>query len=534
MTVVTPPQVGNTAVFRFDYPASAAGHFYYHQLTAHEPSFYPVPIPGFTSLGVSRVDLFNPYLQPTGWLDGAGTQLLSIGIPPDTFLVGLPFDLQSVDIDVFHNTVIWGGNDAEVAIAPVIPPVANFTATPTSGRVPLLVQFTDMSTQVGPTSTWQWDFDNDGTVDSTQQNPSHTYTTPGTFSVRLVAANVGGAHTLVRQQLVSTTSFAPPVASFEASALVGQAPFVVTFQDTSSNQPASWQWDFNGDGVVDSSQQNPTHVFTALGLYSVRLTAANLAGAGSQTRSNLVFVVPSMPNPALNMVPIRAGSFLMGSNAAAVNAQPVHEVSIARPFWAGKYEVTQSGYQAVMGPHVSWFSGALWPNSGQRPVESVTWSHAVQYCAALNSSESAAGRVPAGYQYRLPTEAEWEYVCRAGTTTEWSTGGSPTFAQANFQHINWPGGGTMPVGSYSANPWGLCDTHGNVWELCLDAWDLSANYPSSPVSDPFVSTGAYRVVRGGAWNSPPDNGRSAFRSLMPPGSYSYIGFRVVLAPVVVP
>ena len=155
------------------------------------------------------------------------------------------------------------------------------------------------------------------------------------------------------------------------------------------------------------------------------------------------------------------------------------------------------------------------------------------YCAALTATEAAAGRIPAGYQYRLPTEAEWEYVCRAGTTTEWNTGASLVCGQANFSGCG--SGQTTAVGSYPANPWGLFDTHGNVWEWCLDWWDGSANYPSSAVSDPYVSSGPYRVLRGGSWNLTADYCRSAFRNFSSPGAaLIFCGFRVVLAPVLVP
>ena len=152
------------------------------------------------------------------------------------------------------------------------------------------------------------------------------------------------------------------------------------------------------------------------------------------------------------------------------------------------------------------------------------------YCSTLTSTEAAAGRIPSGYQYRLPTEAEWEYVCRAGTTTEWNTGASLTNSQANFNNPS--GGQTTVVGSHASNPWGLFDTHGNVWEWCLDSWDGSANYPSSAVSDPYVSRGPLRVVRGGSWFNSADSCRSAYRgSNNPGGAYFYVGFRVVLAPV---
>jgi formylglycine-generating enzyme required for sulfatase activity len=194
--------------------------------------------------------------------------------------------------------------------------------------------------------------------------------------------------------------------------------------------------------------------------------------------------------------------------------------------------VTQAEYQAVRGTNPSQFQGAIYPNAAQRPVERVTWNDAMAYCAALTATEAAAGRLPAGYQYRLPTEAEWEYVCRAGTTTEWNTGASLTTSQANFMNGV---GQTAIVGSYAANPFGLFDTHGNVWEWCLDLWEGTANYPSSAVSDPYVSSGPFRVARGGSWGNTADFCRSASRGLnFPGGTGDGTGFRVVLAPVLVP
>jgi formylglycine-generating enzyme required for sulfatase activity len=234
------------------------------------------------------------------------------------------------------------------------------------------------------------------------------------------------------------------------------------------------------------------------------------------------------------MVPIPAGTFQMGSTAIGGTAAPVHAVTITQPFWCGKYEVTQAEYQAVRGTNPSQFQGASYPNAPQRPLERVTWNDAMAYCAALTATEAAAGRIPAGYQYRLPTEAEWEYVCRAGTTTEWNTGTSLVTSQANFG--SGFSGQTTVVGSYAANPWGLFDTHGNVWEWCLDSWDGSANYPSSAVADPYVSGGPLQVFRGGGWGTTADSCRSALRvnSLGPGSGFGLIGFRVVLAPALVP
>ena len=232
--------------------------------------------------------------------------------------------------------------------------------------------------------------------------------------------------------------------------------------------------------------------------------------------------------PNLNMVQIAAGSFRMGSTQGRPEELPVHTVHITRPFWIGKYEVTQAEYQAVMNTNPSFRKGA------NLPVETVSWNDAMAYCAALTVRERTAGRVPAGYQYRLPTEAEWEYCCRAGTTTEWNVGTSLSCSQANFWPSNPCMGQTSPVGSYAANPWGLYDTHGNVWEWCLDWWDGSANYPVGPVWDPYVTSGPNRVYRGGHWGVIAVSCRSAVRSWVIPSYRDYgLGFRVVLAPVIV-
>lgn len=262
------------------------------------------------------------------------------------------------------------------------------------------------------------------------------------------------------------------------------------------------------------------------------------SAAGGQPTSNFsaglrVRFSATLPIPAL--VPIPAGTFLMGS--AAANGPPyfgpygpVHQVTISSPFWMGRYEVTQDEYRALMGVNPAYIPGAT------RPVEMVTWNQARAYCAALTIQE--AGNIPAGFEYRLPTEAEWEYACRAGTTTEYFFGTDLVCDQARFGfsehsssycvHSN----SAQPVGSYTPNSFGLYDMHGNVWEWCLDSW---APYPSASVTDPFVTGGTSRVYRGGAWNGNSSYCRSALRTSHDPAFSNYaVGFRVVLAPVLVP
>jgi len=179
------------------------------------------------------------------------------------------------------------------------------------------------------------------------------------------------------------------------------------------------------------------------------------------------------------------------------------------------------------------------------PVEQVSWFDATNYCGLRTQQERAGGLIPTNYVYRLPTESEWEYACRAGTTTAFYLGSGLQSGQANFNGryeydssvgtINNPSGIflgiTTPVGSYAANPWGLYDIIGNVLEWCQDWYDV---YPDGSVMDPQgPATGSHRVLRGGDWDGGYARGcRSADRTAYLPGSQnnSLIGFRVVLAP----
>jgi formylglycine-generating enzyme required for sulfatase activity len=235
------------------------------------------------------------------------------------------------------------------------------------------------------------------------------------------------------------------------------------------------------------------------------------------------------------MLPILSGTYVRGSGLQAqwlpwtIVELPLADVTISRPFWMGRCEVTQAEYAAMTGSQPSFFVGS------DRPVDNVRWHDAVAYCEALSASEAAAGRLPPGYVYRLPTEAEWEYCCRAGTVSEWSSGMPPTCAQANFfQEPSYcvAGGATAPVGTRTPNPWGLCDMHGNVLEWCADAWNGQASYAPGAAVDPFVATGPLRVLRGGSYASSLVALRSAHRTCAGPNeSTSAIGFRVVCAPL---
>ena len=235
--------------------------------------------------------------------------------------------------------------------------------------------------------------------------------------------------------------------------------------------------------------------------------------------------------PPSHMAYIAPGTFRIGSSRNEVERTawegPQTTVIISQGYWMAKYEVTQAEYLAVMGANPSCFTG-----DANRPVEQVSWHEAVAYCAALTQRERAAGRIAATALYRLPTEAEWEYACRAWTSTRFSHGEDPGYAE--LSQYAWYGadigGTTHPVGQKLPNPWGLHDLHGNVWEWCQDWW--SSELPGGIVVDPLgPASGLARVIRGGDWLDDARNCRSASRSYDGPGGRgSLIGFRTVLAP----
>lgn len=213
---------------------------------------------------------------------------------------------------------------------------------------------------------------------------------------------------------------------------------------------------------------------------------------------------------------------------------PQTVVTLTKGFWLGKHEVTQGEYQAVMGDNPSYFAG-----DPERPVERVSWNDAVAYCQKRTRQERTAGRLPTGYEYCLPTEAQWEYACRAGTTTATAFGNSLSSAQANFDgHFPYNGaaegsyvGHTTKVGSYAPNAWGLQDMHGNVFEWCLD-W-YATSLPGGTATDfQGPSSGTLRVNRGGSWVNDGQYCRSGDRcGYYPDLRNGDLGFRVALVPV---
>jgi formylglycine-generating enzyme required for sulfatase activity len=203
-------------------------------------------------------------------------------------------------------------------------------------------------------------------------------------------------------------------------------------------------------------------------------------------------------------------------------------VTLTRGFWIGKYEVTQGEYLEVTGTNPS-----IFPGDPNRPVSSVSWPDATNYCWQLTQRELATGRIPAGSEYRLPTEAEWECAARAGTSTRFSYGDDPDYASlTNHAWYFLNGDLTVhPVGQKLPNPWGLYDIEGNVWEWCQD-WlgDLPGGAVTDPQGPPSNPIGS-KVVRGGGYDFGESDCRSARRFFFgnhPALTDSNLGFRVVL------
>ena len=291
-------------------------------------------------------------------------------------------------------------------------------------------------------------------------------------------------------------------------------------------------------------------------------------------RAQLLMAAPRRRSTSTGMelVFIKAGDFSMGSpenESSRNNDEPRHPVSVTKPFYLGTYEVTQDEYQQVMKINPSSFAtegkrkaDVRGMETARFPVEGVTWFDALEFCNRLgkqdnfepyykledvkregDSIKSAKVTILGGYGYRLPTEAEWEYTCRAGTQSPYHFGGSSNGTQANTKGVVIAAGGyggdikgpnlarTARVGSYPANACGLFDMHGNAGEWCWDAYDKDY-YFASPRNDPQgMVSGNQRVIRGGSWLVTETNCRSASRFWQTPDeAKDFVGFRVARNP----
>jgi len=306
---------------------------------------------------------------------------------------------------------------------------------------------------------------------------------------------------------------------------------------------------------ITGSAVSPYITFIKGALYAI-LCACLLAACGSSPAA----APPPKVHENPEMVLVKGGTFIMGSPAEETNSfhdeRPQHEVTVSN-FYLSKYEITQKEWKEIMEDNPSQFIG------DDLPVEKVSWYQTLVFCNKLsikrgrnpayrisgsttpadwgtvpvypetNAAWDAVEIVKEANGYRLPTEAQWEYACRTGTVTPFSTGVNVTADQANYDgrypYRNHPQGvyrqTPVPVGSFEPNAWGIHDMHGNVWEWC---WDWHGSYAGDAQKDPSgLSVGAYRVVRGGSWNNNARFLRSASRgSSVPAFRDNIIGFRI--------
>ena len=241
----------------------------------------------------------------------------------------------------------------------------------------------------------------------------------------------------------------------------------------------------------------------------------------------------TVPRLHLKMVYVAPGTFKMGSNHGEIDEKPVHKVTISKGYWIGKYELTQRQYHFLMNVNPSYFKDF------EKPVECVSWQEAMDFCAELNRVERLAGRLPKHYEYRLPTEAEWEYAAREGErSSDFKYSGSDKIDEVGWYKNN-SEGGSRKVGGKKPNALGIYDMSGNVWEWCFDTCNKSGVLPGvstdtykSGIVDP-VNHRHFYIFRGGGWYRGADLCRVSKRAANGCHRKSYyLGFRVVLAPVI--
>jgi formylglycine-generating enzyme required for sulfatase activity len=312
-------------------------------------------------------------------------------------------------------------------------------------------------------------------------------------------------------------------------------PVLTLLGDANMSQAKDSAWVDPGATASDSLDGNLTSSITITGTVDVNttgvytLTYSISDGASNEANATRVVNVgqASTHNADLNasvqlqMLWVEPGTFTMGQDGVAT---PEHDVTLTKGFYLGKYEVTQAQYEVVMTGNTDSLSATpstRYNGNANRPVETVSWNDIQIFLNRLNAQQS--GNIPSGWSYVLPTEAEWEYACRAGTTTAYSWGNTIATSNANYSSSGLSQ--TSDAGNYAANPWGFFDMHGNVWEWTADWY---GSYSSGAQTDPTgAASGSNRVLRGGAWGNTGTYLRSANRHNNPPSlPHSYVGFRV--------
>ncbi|MBL9139499.1 MAG: SUMF1/EgtB/PvdO family nonheme iron enzyme [Verrucomicrobiales bacterium] len=473
---------------------------------------------GFGTLGFS-LSHTSKWMAITPSSGVSTNQAVAIGVVVD--VTGLAPGTYSEDV-----RVVWGAG--QVGLVPVVLEVVGIVSAPVFDPVPSMFPAGNVQVKVECATSG-------AVVRYTLDGSRPTETSP-IYNGMIVITNT----TEIRARAWRDGLL--PSSELAGTYVVGSLNPVLGFQRGTGAVILSWTR-ILGNYVLEFSDRLQNGIWRKVNVEPVVVAGQLQVTEGHLSESRfyrlrLVDGTASEPNnpDASRLVWVPAGSFAMGSPdgeaGRSANEGPVTRVAITHGYWISKFEVTQREYFDLMRLRPSQFVG------DSSPVEGVSWKDATNYCAQLTASEKSAGRLPAGYRYRLPTEAEWEYACRAGSESRFSYGDDDGYTMLG--NYAWYGnsagnsqGTTHPVGSRLPNRFGLYDMHGNVWEHCGDVY--AASLPGGSLVDwrgPDGPNSAIRVIRGGGWVSDGsgDYCRSAARLEFGWDSVNYeVGFRVALA-----
>ena len=369
----------------------------------------------------------------------------------------------------------------------------------------------------------------DGSVSSTL-DLEVTVTNVNEVPVMSTGSSVSVSENTTAVVTVSATDpDAGSVLTYSISGGLDQALFTINANTGALGFNTAPDYESPGDSGGDNVYELQVSVSDGINSDSINLSVT-VADLNEPNQSN--HVVNLNDSVSLEMIWVESGTFTMGSpvGEAGRNAnETAHQVTLTEGFYLGKYEVTQAQYEVVMTGNTDVGSDgnivsatpSNWPNNPDYPVEMVSWDDIQIFLSRLNSQQS--GNIPSGWAYVLPTEAEWEYACRAGTSTLYSWGDTIGAGDANYQDS----GNAQPevIGSYTANPWGFFDMHGNVFERVQDFYQEDLG--TATVIDPFGAQSGGPVIKGGSWFRTGDRLRSAYRSANAADARSdNVGFRL--------
>ncbi len=420
-----------------------------------------------------------------------------------------------------------GGNNTEskidyvIVTSVVVTPNANFIAEPTTGGVPLTVQFTDLSENY-PTE-WLWDFGDGDDTNSTEQNPVHTYTIPGKYSVNLTAANSAGNNTGYKTELIDV-GYVVPTANFSAEPTYGAIPLTVQFTDLSENFPTEWLWDFGDGNYTNSTEQNPVHTYTEAGTYNVNLTATNIAGNHTESKTGCIIVITTPvadfnADPTSGNVPLTvqfndlsenlptswSWDFGDGDTTNSTESNPIHTYIAS-----GTYSVTLTATNSA--------GSGVESKTGYINVESLVPGESAP--VASFTTNSSSGRVPYTVRFSDTT---------TGNVTSWywdfGDGGNSTEQNPVHTYVT---EGTQTATLWATGPSGT--TKATV-TMAVDAPVTTRDY-GSPNGGVPLTTVQEGNVSGGLWHdSYPGFDFSAEKTFVLPASYTKIKWARLYADV---